>query len=91
MDLISRQAAIDVLSQYPFEKVVNCISILEELPSAQPERNKGEWLEWWPGEAALIMTGEEMLWMCSVCEAKFTERKNFCPNCGADMRGEKDE
>ena len=61
MDLISRQAAIDVLSQYPFEKVVNCISILEELPSAQPERNKGEWLEWWPGEAALIMTGEEML------------------------------
>ena len=38
MDLISRQAAIDVLSQYPFEKVVNCISILEELPSAQPEQ-----------------------------------------------------
>lgn len=36
-DLISRQAAIDALSQYPFEKVVNCISIIEELPSAQPE------------------------------------------------------
>ena len=36
-DLISRQAAIDALSQYPFEKVVNCVSIIEELPSAQPE------------------------------------------------------
>ena len=36
-DLISRQAAIDALSQYPFEKVVNCVSIIEELPSAEPE------------------------------------------------------
>ena len=36
-DLISRQDAIDALSQYPFEKVVNCVSIIEELPSAQPE------------------------------------------------------
>lgn len=33
-DYISRQAAIDILSQYPFEKVVNCISILEEMPPA---------------------------------------------------------
>ena len=37
-DLISRQDAIDALSQYPFEKVVNCVSIIEELPSAQSER-----------------------------------------------------
>lgn len=37
-DLIDRQAAIDALSQYPFEKVVNCVSIIEELPSAQPEQ-----------------------------------------------------
>ena len=37
-DVISRQAAIDALSQYPFEKVVNCVSIIEELPSAQPEQ-----------------------------------------------------
>lgn len=36
-DIISRQDVIDVLSQYPFEKVVNCISIIEEFPSAQSE------------------------------------------------------
>ena len=42
-DLISRQDAIDALSQYPFEKVVNCVSIIEELPSAQPE-------DWMDGE-----------------------------------------
>ena len=43
-DTIYRQAAIDVLSQYPFEKVVNCLSILEELPSAQPEQDVLAWL-----------------------------------------------
>ena len=37
-DCISRQDAIDALSQYPFEKVVNCVSIIEELPSTQPEQ-----------------------------------------------------
>lgn len=37
-DLIRRRAAIDALSQYPFEKVVNCVSIIEELPSAQSEQ-----------------------------------------------------
>lgn len=37
-DYIDRLTAIDALSQYPFEKVVNCISIIEELPSAQPEQ-----------------------------------------------------
>lgn len=46
-DLIRRRAAIDALSQYPFEKVVNCVSIIEELPSAQSEQrwipcDKGE-------------------------------------------------
>ena len=39
-------------------------------------------------DCALIMTGEEMLWMCSKCNAKFSGQSNFCPNCGADMRGE---
>jgi hypothetical protein len=37
-DCISRQSAIELLSQYPFGKVINCISILEEMPSAQPQR-----------------------------------------------------
>ena len=29
---------------------------------------------------------------CSNCKAKnFTMKSNFCPNCGADMRGEKND
>ena len=46
----------------------------------------GRWLEWWPG-LSVIMTGEEMLWQCSVCTAKYAEKENYryCPNCGAKM------
>ena len=44
-DLISRQAAIDVLLQSPFEKVVNCISILEELPSTESEPRSISYLD----------------------------------------------
>lgn len=38
LDCVDRKAMLDILSQYPFEKVVNCLSILKELPSVQPER-----------------------------------------------------
>ena len=27
-------------------------------------------------------------WGCSVCKRKFSQKSNYCPNCGADMRGE---
>jgi len=47
---------------------------------------RGKWIEWWPSDCALIMTGEEMLWMCSECTAKFSAKSSYCPNCGADMR-----
>ena len=62
------------------------------LPSAQPERKKGKWIEeddGWDG----------VYWRCSECDGAFClvdgtpkeNEYNFCPNCGADMRGEDDE
>ena len=46
----------------------------------------GRWEEWWPG-ISLIMTGEEMLYRCSACDAKYpdVEGYKYCPNCGAKM------
>ena len=59
---------------------------LERIPAADVRPVvRGRWEEWWPGDCALIMTGEEMLWMCSECTAKFSDRSAYCPNCGADM------
>lgn len=52
----------------------------------------GRWEQWWPG-ISLIMTGEEMLYRCSVCDAKYADVEGhvFCPNCGARMDGAADK
>lgn len=47
----------------------------------------GDWMEWFPGDCALIMTGEEMLYRCSCCDVKYSDAEGYkyCPNCGAKM------
>ena len=64
------------------------ISEIDKLPTvdAVPVVH-GHWEEWWPGDCALIMTGEEMLYRCSACDAKYSdiENKRYCPWCGANM------
>ena len=47
----------------------------------KPERKKGKWIT--------KSTNGEMFDCCSVCgNVEWDEPKNFCPNCGADMRKE---
>ena len=61
------------------------------LPSAQPERKTGRWIKHGIGH-------ENVPWGfdCSECgewfviDSKYIDRYKFCPNCGADMRGETD-
>ena len=59
---------------------------LLELPSAQPERKRGTWIEdddGWDG----------IIWRCSECDAVFAltdgtpeeNEYNYCPHCGAKM------
>lgn len=80
-DLISRQQAIDAL---------DCISGVEEvlrsLPSAQTETKKGHWIE-------SKRYREVITCYCSECNQLMTtysnKRMNFCPGCGADMRGDR--
>lgn len=66
--------------------------IREALKDAQLEQRKGG--KWIPQDMnqsnGMISTAVYYYPKCSVCgwTANFT---NFCPNCGADMRGEKDE
>lgn len=93
-DYISRQAAIDELirKMQPHNNGDGTITIcvmsealvtetLNNLPSAQPEREKAEWKE---VEGDLVT--------CSRCHHYWIRRGdqydfNFCPTCGADMRG----
>ena len=68
-------------------------SVLEKvrgIPAADvvPVR-RGNWEKWWPGIAE-IMTGEEMLYRCSACDAKYADIDGYkyCPYCGAEMNKE---
>lgn len=103
-ELISRQAAIDALAKHEksnghnytlFVDIVSeCAEIIRDLPPAQPERKKGHYI----GEADGYADGELVydIWSCSECGCYFEDwdeqpTYSFCPNCGADMRGETDE
>lgn len=93
-DLIDRQAAIDALKEYfsdedrtdteygAYWHHKHVLDVLEKLPSAQPEQKKGKWID--------TGSGQE----CSECheiQYGYDNFRFFCPNCGADMRGEQDE
>lgn len=104
-DLISRKDAIDAIcsvcgndcdrSKFLYdapqdEQMIICSEhyVLTQLPSAQ---KTGRWIEQddsWDG----------VYYECSVCGEPWTlidgtpwdNYMNFCPNCGADMRGDKE-
>ena len=84
-DLISRQAAIDATWSEPsYTDPLNVLTEvrdrLKALPSAQPERIRGRWIE---------KPHVHGVAYCSLCDYELhTNDTNFCPNCGADMRGE---
>lgn len=62
-------------------KVSDCVRRIKAIPAADVvDRKHGKWITKYP------------LSTCSVCEQTMIlhDFANFCPNCGADMRGEDD-
>lgn len=99
-DTISRQQAIDALRTcYDTETVTmdngdeyinygDAVGEIEQLPSVQPERKKGKWVyniglkQFFCDQCGEPSLTYDDIYIYSM---DFT---NFCPNCGADMRGE---
>lgn len=103
IDTISRQAAIDAIEKAKTAKSedgeiyvakYNAEMNITLLPSTQPGRKKGRW----------NFIGDQMFECteCGVCytQSQFDQMRvritdsispNFCPNCGADMKGKQDE
>lgn len=72
--------------------------IQQWLPSAQPERKRGRWKRHntYRGDDTSGYVDPD--WRCSECgkraninEYFMYDLTDFCPNCGADMRGDYDE
>jgi len=62
------------------DEVDSVIKAIAEMPAADVvEVKHGEWV------------GYNFDFYCSNCNRYHTVRSNFCPHCGADMRGEQNE
>ena len=61
---------------------------IDDAPTIEPERKKGKWIPLFDGR----FTGGAYWFHCSKCERVVPDVRNggwnFCPNCGADMRGD---
>ena len=99
-DLISRQAAIaaikghemieldDKRRWYNHGLLDSEVSILD-MPTADVRENvRGEWIDAVVGTSTGYTYHEKR---CSICGYGEVLPHNFCPNCGADMRGEQNE
>ena len=64
-----------------------CMEVLGSAPTIDPEdlRPRGEWIEREHEDAR----GNYKLFHCSRCDEPNARKKNYCPNCGADMRERK--
>ena len=97
-DTISRQAVIEALDEIESEvadgdgfRYEKWRQYFCELPSAQPERKKGKWIpQDFNKHSGMESTLVYYYPKCSVC-GKSANYTNFCPNCGADLRGDDDD
>lgn len=100
-DLISREAAIECLEMFldkqcDIERTKargfsdnDIWEAVNMAYNALTAERVGKWIEheWAEEYDGLLISNFE----CSECKSWEREKTNFCPNCGAIMRGEEDE
>lgn len=80
-DCISRQEVINLIDSYggiDYQARQDMIKIIKKKPSIKPKT--GNWKR--------IGKRGEYAYICSQCNNESMYKTNFCPNCGADMKGE---
>ena len=104
MDLIERQKAIDALADmhcksdedgYVWIIRSDAWARIDALPAVTPKQKCGKWNAYYHG----INETPSFTYSCNQCGysapyglygGKYSQKEwNFCPNCGADMRGER--
>lgn len=69
----------DMTSIEPGMTRIGILQAIQEQPTIEPERKTGKWINSYKRQT------------CSVCKQRGYRSWSFCPNCGADMRGESDD
>lgn len=97
-DLIDRQAAIEAVKDWIRSEEFRWSNAtyymekrIKKLPSAEPERKTGKWIEYTKVIIPEPYNHWEQAWKCSECgyDDGFVAW-NYCPNCGAKMREDND-
>lgn len=102
-DLIERSAVIDLIDKYTQDMSTDYWTAnygipsgvfedeIMDLPSAQTEPKEGHWIDkGWNGDWAWQIDGRGNCWRvieCSKCGKSASVESNFCPHCGAYMKG----
>ena len=89
-DLIERENVLDAICdncklETNFDRYKACgnckdVKMIMDIPSAE---RKGEWIQ-------NNLDGTFKIWDCSECGIHMETKWNFCPNCGARMKGVED-
>ena len=81
---ISLNAVLNVIDEWVFSRKVPMYlwNSINKLPPVTPQPKTGYWIE---------NTARKNLCNCSECMALSNVYSDFCPHCGADMRGNNNE
>lgn len=84
MKIIDADVSIEKIKSLPIEldaeTIQRCIEVLSNMSSAQPERQRGRWIEYIPEHGKCPFCGNQV-------DLLNGKANNFCSECGANMRG----
>lgn len=70
------------------EGFIEAARVIQRMPTADVvERKRGEWIE----KTHDWDFGDYIDYTCSICGIREQNKRKFCPECGADMRGDRDD
>lgn len=90
MELISREAAIEAMTNYAkflwdnYHETCNLAGMIDAIEALPTAEMVGKWVT----EIRTILGAKIPFYACSECGKNSADEYRYCPNCGARMEGE---
>lgn len=90
MELISREAAIEAMTNYAkflwdnYHETCNLAGMIDAIEALPTAERVGKWVT----EIRTILGAKIPFYACSECGKNSADEYRYCPNCGARMEGE---